>query len=153
MHCQVSTLTANSTFGFLYYILNTRHRLCTQNLYTSRLHTYPHTSLALGMRAAARTCAGIEVQGAVETTAAVGHGLGVVGVPIIFAERDGVARCLREVLLEQVENRIEGIADARFATEPGPGVVCDREVLVFASGACVTAGLLCHLCGLYLERH
>ena len=73
--------------------------------------------------------AGVQVQGAVQPTATMGHSAVVDGIAGIGAYRGGPGCGLGEVLLKDVEDGEEAVTDAGLATQPLAGVVGDGKVL------------------------
>ena len=112
----------------------------------------------------------VEVESAVEATTAVGHGRVVLGVARIGADR--VAGSLGQILLENVEDGIEGVANTGLTAEPTDArksdcilrrryslwehihgmknllpwarVICNGEVLIFRGGARVATRPVSH---------
>ena len=70
----------------------------------------------------------VEVESAVEATTAVGHGRVVLGVARIGADR--VAGSLGQILLENVEDGVEGVANAGLTAEP----TTHEKVTVYCGG-------------------
>ena len=71
----------------------------------------------------------VKIQRAVQATTAVRDSRVVLGVACVLARVE--VRRFRQVLLEEVEDPVKGVADARLSAQPRAGVVRDREVLVF----------------------